>query len=245
MINLDSNLMKAKHKISKKIKKNSPFNLSLFLILLVSVTLGVIAVAKSGRSTFELRKKAASNIAPTCLGLSVSPLIGKTPLELTLSCAGVDGNNDITAAEFGLGGDQKRTVEKNVGQYGTITTKVRYDKSGSYVVTCRLKDNNNEWSSIPSGCSNIVKVSEVETVVSTPRPTPTPIYEEPVILKGTIESPTPTETTILLPTSTPIPTPAKSGVSNDSLFMIGKIVLISTVTILVGLLLKKLISGDE
>ncbi|MEK7577274.1 MAG: hypothetical protein AAB492_01480 [Patescibacteria group bacterium] len=235
--------MKAKHKISKKIKKNSPFNLSLFLILLVSVTLGVIAVAKSGRSTFELRKKAASNIAPTCLGLSVSPLIGKTPLELTLSCAGVDGNNDITAAEFGLGGDQKRTVEKNVGQYGTITTKVRYDKAGSYVVTCRLKDNNNEWSSIPSDCSNIVKVTTAETIVATPRPTAIPTYVEPTPTFSQGETPTPTEIITPLPTITPVP--IKSAVSNDSLFMIGKIVLISTVTILVGLLLKKLISGDE
>jgi len=244
--------MKAKRKISKKINKKSSFNLSLFLILLVSVTLSVIAVAQSGRSTFELRKRAdeitptatptPKNVLPTCLGLSVSPLIGKTPLELTLSCAGVDGNNDITAAEFGLGGDQKRTVEKSVGQYGTIITRVRYDKAGSYVVTCRVRDNNNEWSNIPSNCSNTVNVSLSQTIVTKPMVTPTPTYEEP---KPTLilESPTPTMTSAPLPTITP--TPTKSGMSQETLFMIGRIVLISIVTILVGLLLKKLIDGNE
>lgn len=248
--------MKAKRKISKKINKKSSFNLSLFLILLVSVTLSVIAVAQSGRSTFELRKRAdeitptltptptPKNVLPTCLGLSVSPLIGNTPLELTLSCAGVDGNNDITAAEFGLGGDQKRTVEKSVGQYGTITTKVRYDKAGSYVVTCRVRDNNNEWSNIPSNCSNTVNVSLAETVVTKPKVTPTPTFEEPTPTQ-ILETPTPTVTIIPTETITPIPTPTKSGMSQETMFTIGKILLISIITILVGLLLKKLIDGNE
>lgn len=269
MIFTDAYFMKAKRKPIKKLKQKKSSNMMLlFLILFFGVIVSVFAITNSGSSTFELRKKAdgitptatpsatltptstltptptPKNVVPTCLGLSVSPLVGKTPLDLTLSCSGVDGNNDIVAAEFGLGGDQKRTVEKRVGQYGTIITTVRYDKPGSYVVTCRLKDNNNEWSNIPSVCSNTVKVSAVETVVSTPKPTPTPIYEEPIILKGTVETPTPTET-ILLPTSTPIPTPAKTGMSKDSMYMIGKILLISVVTIMVGLLLKKLISGDE
>ena len=246
--------MKAKRKISKKINKKSSFNLSLFLILLVSVTLSVIAIAQSGRSTFELRKRAdeitptatptPKNVLPTCLGLSVSPLIGKTPLELTLSCAGVDGNNDITAAEFGLGGDQKRTVEKSVGQYGTIITRVRYEKAGSYVVTCRVRDNNNEWSNIPSNCSNTVNVSISQTIVTKPKATPTPTYEEPTPTQ-ILETPTPNVTIAPLATITPSPTPAKSGMSQETLFMIGKIVLISIVTILVGLLLKKLIDGNE
>ena len=218
------------------------------------MTLSVIAVAQSGRSTFELRKLAdeitptltptptPKNVLPTCLGLSVSPLIGKTPLELTLSCAGVDGNNDITAAEFGLDGDQKRTVEKSVGQYGTITTKVRYEKAGSYVVTCRVRDNNYEWSNIPSNCSNTVNVSLAETIVIKPEVTPTPIYEEPTPTQ-ILESPTPTMTSAPLETITP--TPTKSGISQETFFMTGKIVLISIVTILVGLLLKKLIDGNE
>lgn len=255
MINLDSNIMKAKRKTSKKIKKNSPFNLTLFVILIISVILSVIAVAKSDSSIFELRKRAdeitptatptPKNVVPTCLGLSVSPLIGKTPLELTLSCAGVDGNNDITAAEFGLGGNYaNKTVEKGVGQYGTIVTTMRYDKSGSYVVTCRVRDNNNEWSNIPSNCSNTVNVSLAETVVIKPKVTPTPIYEEPTPTQ-ILESPTPTVTIAPLPTITPSPTPTKSAVSQETMFTIGKILLISIVTIMVGLLLKKLIDGNE
>ena len=259
--------MKTKRKTSKKSAKNSPFNLTLVLILMVSVIASVLAITNSQSSTFELRKKAdgitptatpsatlaptntstptptPKNVAPTCLGLSVSPLSGKTPLELTLSCSGVDGNNDIVAAEFSLGGDQKRTVDKSVGQYGTITTKVRYDKSGSYTVSCRLRDNNSEWSSTPSSCTNTVNVSTVNTIVSTPRPTATPIIEEPTPTLSRLETPTPTESITPLPTMTP--TPIKSGVSQETLFMIGKIVLISVVTIVVGLLLKKLISGNE
>ena len=139
---------------------------------------------------------------------------------------------------------QKRTIEKSVGQYGTITTKVRYDKSGSYTVSCRLRDNNREWSSTPSNCTNTVKVSPVETIVSTPRPTATPFYEAPApTTVSRLETPVPTE--IITPPPTTTPAPVKSSMSQETLFMIGKILLISTITILVGLLLKKLISGNE
>ncbi len=257
--------MKTKRRTAKKSTKKISSKVILLFILFLGVVISVLAITRSDQSTFELRKRAdeitptetptgtltptltptptPSNVIPTCLGLSVSPLSGKTPLELTLSCSGVDGNNDINAAEFDLGDNQKRTVEKSVGQYGTIITKVRYDKTGSYVVTCRVRDNNNAWSSIPSSCTNTVKVMTVETVVATPKPRPTPIYEEPT--PTTIITETLLPTGSMTPILTPTPMPTTSNISNETLYMIGKIVLISIITILVGLLLKKLIDGNE
>lgn len=251
--------MKTKRQSIKKSPQRKSSNLMLYIILGFAMILGIVAITQNDRSTFELRKKADSitptatpsatltptptpkNIIPTCLGLSISPLEGTTPLDLTLSCAGVDGNNDITAAEFEFGDGKKRTVEKGVGQYGTITTKVRYDNEGSYVVTCRVRDNNYEWSDIPSACRNTVSVSKKETIVTTPKPTATPYYEEPTPTQK-LETPTPTE--IITPIPTVTPTPPKSFVSQETLFMIGKISLISVVTILVALILKKLIDGN-
>lgn len=247
--------MKTKRRTAKKATKKSSPKAMLLFILFLSVVISVLAITRSDKSTFELRKRAdeitptatptPKNVVPTCLGLSISPRIGKTPLELTLSCAGVDGNNDITAAEFGLGGNYaNKIVEKSVGQYGTIVTTMRYDKAGSYVVTCRVRDNNNEWSNIPSNCSNTVNVSLSQTVVTKPKVTPTPAYKEPTPTQ-ILDTPTPTATIIPIETITPIPTPTKSGMSQETMFTIGKILLISIITILVGLLLKKLIDGNE
>jgi len=175
-----------------------------------------------------------TNSPPICLGLSANPGAGSKPLTVNFACAGYDANNDITAAEFGFGGDQKRLVEKNVGQYGSLTTTYTYTTPGSYDVTCHVRDNNNSFSSYPSYCTYTIIVSDnalTPTPMRTPIPTPT---FEPTSF--------PTRAPTLIPTNTPYivtptPTPIPNWWSNDKVKQLMIMLAVSGVTVAVALTL--------
>lgn len=188
-----------------------------------------------------------TNAPPICLGLSVNPGAGPKPLTVKFSCAGYDANNDITAAEFGFGAGQKQTVEStSVGQYGSITTTYTYTTSGSYNVTCHVRDNNNAWSNYPSYCTYTVVVSD-NALTPTPYRTPYPTQsvgisgnDGPVILSGRL--PTLTQSPTIVPTNVPTimppkPTPAPSLWANEKVRQLLIMVVVSVITIIVALTL--------
>ena len=184
-----------------------------------------------------------TNSPPRCTGLSVSPGAGSKPLTVTFACAGFDPDNDITAAEFGFGGSEKQLVEKGTGQFGSITVTHTYTQAGTYNVTCRVRDNNQVFSSYPEYCKYTVVVSD-NSLTPTPRrtPMPTQIPEKPVspvIYPGTITTLAPTPT-MAQPTVTIAPTPTAeqtSWWSNEKIAQLVMMFMVSGITIIVALLL--------
>jgi PKD repeat protein len=195
-----------------------------------------------------------TNSPPHCNGLSVNPIAGSVPLTVSFACAGYDPNNDITAAEFGFGNDDKRLVEQSAGQFGSVTTTYTYTKAGSYHVTCRLRDNNQAFSDYPQYCTNTVDVRvgsppRTPTTSTTPRPTATPTSAEKgadtplVFLGGAQISPAPTVTPYP-PAATPVPYTAPKELTQN-FGQLGKIALVSIVTVIIALLLKRFIGGSN
>lgn len=184
-----------------------------------------------------------TNSPPRCTGLSVSPGTGSKPLTVTFVCAGFDPDNDITAAEFGFGGSEKQLVEKGAGQFGSITVSHTYTQSGTYNTTCRVRDNNQVFSSYPEYCKYTVVVSDnVLTIPPKRTPTPTSISEErmsPIIYPGAITTLSPTPT-VIQPTAIPTPIPTitqTSWWSNEKIAQLVMMVMVSGITIIVALLL--------
>lgn len=134
----------------------------------------------------------APNTLPECTGLSVVPSSGNPPLSVTLTCSGIDRDGDITAAEFTFGDGNTKTVEKNVGSPGSLSTTYSYGSEGSFGASCRVRDNNVAWAS-SDACKKSVTV---ESKTQTYRPPGTRTYVP-------INTPTPT----LAPGETPPPTP--------------------------------------
>ncbi len=182
-----------------------------------------------------------TNSPPRCNGISVNPGAGTKPLTVNFSCAGYDPDNDITAAEFGFGGDQKRLVEKSVGRFGSITTTYTYTEAGRYNVTCRLRDNNMAFSSYPDYCTYTVIVTGnalTPTPIRTPMPTRTPQRDDDDLLLFTGSAPTQTPQPTAVPTiAVPLPTPAPTFWSNEKFAQLVMMVIVSGITIIVALLL--------
>jgi hypothetical protein len=126
-----------------------------------------------GQPTATSTPGSYNDIAPSCNSLTVSPVSGYKPLYVNFSCAGSDADNDITTAEFTFGDGNMVTVDKNVGQFGSIPTSYRYSTAGIFSVSCRLKDNNQKFSDTPDVCRKNVTVKNrvLSTVAPTPRPT--------------------------------------------------------------------------
>lgn len=183
-----------------------------------------------------------TNVPPRCNGLSANPGAGPKPLTVNFACAGYDPDNDITGAEFGFGGDEKQLVEKSVGQFGSLTVSHTYTKSGTYHVTCRVRDNNMAFSNYPDYCQYTIVVTE-NALTPTPRRTPTPTFVQPrvenspIIFPGTFPTITPTlaPTVQMIPTSTP--TPKASFWTNEKVAQFVMMVMVSGITIIVALLL--------
>lgn len=180
-----------------------------------------------------------TNSPPHCTGLSAYPGAGAKPLTVQFSCAGFDPDNDISAAEFGFGGDTKRLVEKSAGQFGAITTTYTYAEEGTYNVTCRIRDNNMAFSAYPDYCTYKVIVTEnmqTPTPMRTPVPTRNP---EKDIIIFTGNEPTVIPTIKPLPTIEPTtaPIPEKSFWSNEKFAQLAMMVIVSGITIIVALLL--------
>lgn len=182
-----------------------------------------------------------TNSPPRCNGISVNPGSGPKPLTVSFSCAGYDPDNDITAAEFGFGGNRKQLVERSIGTFGSITTTYTYTEAGNYHVTCRMRDNNMAFSAYPDYCTYTVIVTE-NSLTPTPIRTPAPTValqrenEGPLIFIGGPSTPTPhpTETPTI---ASPMPVPAASFWNNEKVAQLATMVIVSGVTIIAALLL--------
>lgn len=188
------------------------------------------------------------DIPPSCNGLSVSPTTGNKPLTVSFACAGSDADNDVTAAEFDIGNGNKKLVEKNIGQFGSIVTTYTYQTAGTYTVTCRVRDNIQKFSSIPDICKRSVTVKTTTTATSSSAGSATASNSaDPIVYTGTTEEevlqPYATPTPVLRATPTPIQLPTAKG--NDKLFQIGTILLVTMVTIAAGLILRRMMGGPD
>ena len=159
---------------------------------------------------------------PICHGLSVSPSSGTKPLQATLVCSGSSSHTDVNAAEFTLGNGEVKLVEKNAGQFGSISLAYAYPNAGSYGVTCRMRDNNGHFSDTPDTCKSNIVVSEPQTqgggnVGTTYRPTPTPKKDNDGSYVVEL-TPAPTET--IAPTPSPTTAPEQKSLK-DTLLRIG------------------------
>lgn len=101
------------------------------------------------------------NTVPYCATLTASTTSATgTPLTVTFTCSGVDPGGDITAADFIFGDGTSQLVQKNVGSPGSITTTHTYTTIGTLGVSCRVRDNDNAYSSnpTPGSCKQIITI---------------------------------------------------------------------------------------
>lgn len=127
------------------------------------------------------------NTLPECTNLTLNPTTGTAPFTLTLTCTGKDTDGDITAVEFTLPDGTTQIVEKNVGSPGSLSTTYTVPEDGAYNFSCRVRDNNFIFSSIPDVCRKSLHLNVA--VTPTPRPvgptnTPTPIPTPKIPVSG-------------------------------------------------------------
>ena len=139
-----------------------------------------------------------TNTIPYCASLSsdVSSTVG-APLAVRLSCAGVDPDGYISAAEFTFGDGTSQLVEQNAGSPGSISTTHTYTTIGTLGASCRVRDNNQVFSPTTDTCKTIITIR--------PRSTQAPSSRRVVIPQEEEVTPTPEE--VALVEETPEPTP--------------------------------------
>lgn len=130
------------------------------------------------------------NQHPVCTGLSASPTSGTEPVTVHFVGSGTDPDGPIQKFEFTYGDGKNQTIEKNVGNTGSVEIDHTYTVSGSFVATLRIQDNNGVWSDPTDNCS--------VTITTSGGPTVTP-------------SPTTTQKGGVAPTATRTPTPTRSA----------------------------------
>ncbi len=111
-----------------------------------------------------------TNKKPDCVGISALPAVsGKTNSEITFSCAGKDNDGSIYHAEFFFGDGTSKKISQIVGSSGTIMAKHTYTKTGTYTTACRVIDNDNATSDIPSICTLSYPIAQgsVQTTTKT------------------------------------------------------------------------------
>ncbi|MBI3560050.1 hypothetical protein HY087_02905 [Candidatus Gottesmanbacteria bacterium] len=141
---------------------------------------------------------AVPNTSPDCTSLSVSPNTGtKVPLTVTFTCTGIDKDGKLLAAEFSTGDGSTKLVEKDVGSPGSLETTYNYNNFGEFTASCRVRDNNSVFSSVPDSCKKNIVITKP---IGGPQPTPTPTPIQ-----------TPTSTPTPTPTKTPTPTPTNKA----------------------------------
>jgi hypothetical protein len=139
------------------------------------------------------------NTIPYCSTLTASTTSATgTPLTVTLTCSGVDPGGDITAADFIFGDGTSQLVQKNVGSPGSITTTHTYTTIGTLGVSCRVRDNDNTYSSnpTPGSCKQIITIRPATSGGNGTSGTQ---------ITGTI-TPTPTTPVLAIISDTPEPT---------------------------------------
>ena len=111
---------------------------------------------------------------PECTNLTLSPSTGTIPYTTTLTCTGTIVGGDITAAEFTLPDGTTKLVEKNVGNPGSISFDYTVGQSGSLSFSCRVRDNNFNFSSVTDACRKAIGPTPTGGPTATPSPIPTP-----------------------------------------------------------------------
>lgn len=111
---------------------------------------------------------------PECTDLTLSPSTGTIPYTTTLTCSGTIVGGDITAAEFTLPDGTTKLVEKNVGNPGSISFDYTVGASGSLAFSCRVRDNNFNFSPVTDACRKSIGPTPTGGPTATPRPTATP-----------------------------------------------------------------------
>lgn len=139
------------------------------------------------------------NQNPECIELSASPISGTAPLTVHFVGTGQDSDGPIKKMEFDYGDGKPQTIEKDVGNRGSIEIDHTYTLSGTFVASLRVADNQGAWSSPNDNCRVEIDPSGGPTV--SPRPTSTPTAKG-----GT------GPTTTKVPTASPIPTAVEPNV---------------------------------
>ena len=93
----------------------------------------------------------AQNKVPSCTSLSVSPATGNTPLTVTITANAADQDNDVLSALFTFGDGQTQTVEKNVGQSGSIQVSHVYTNAGNITTQAIVRDRDGAASTACTG----------------------------------------------------------------------------------------------
>lgn len=159
-----------------------------------------------GQPTNTPSPTTSGNRIPTCSGLGVNPSSGYKPLTVNFSCSGNDADNDITTAEFDFGNGSKIVIDRNIGQVGSISTSYTYSTVGTFTATCRLKDNNQAFSTVPDACKKTITTS---TRVYTAAPSRTPTQRAGSTNAPRAPIPSPTigfgSRIVLAPYATPTP----------------------------------------
>lgn len=141
----------------------------------------------------------APNANPDCDSLSVRPDSGSSvPLTVTLTCTGRDRDGKLLAAEFLFGDGSSKVVEKDVGSPGSLETSYNYNDFGAFTASCRVRDNNGIYSTIPDSCKKNITITKP---IGGPPPTGTP---RPTATPTPTKTPTPTPTTTPTPAAKPV-----------------------------------------
>jgi hypothetical protein len=144
------------------------------------------ATPTNGPTSTPTPTTVANNTTPECTSLTLTPASGTPPYDVTATCTGRDVDGDITAVEFTLPDGTTKLVEQNVGSPGSLTTVYNIDGNGTYTFSCRVRDNNNVFSSVPEACRKTVSIGPTPTPAPNATPTPIPTPKIPVAGTGSV-----------------------------------------------------------
>lgn len=178
------------------------------------------------------------NNIPSCSSIAANLTnVQGTPQAISFTCSGTDQSGDVNGAEFTFGDGTKQMVEKNVGTSGSISTTHTYTSIGTFGASCRVRDNNYVFSSVPSGCKQNITIRPKPTsmpssgsiTIITTTPTQSAgntalIAATPTIPVVSIISVTPYPTLILMPSPTLYPPEETSATSSRFWWIVGGVV---------------------
>jgi hypothetical protein len=174
------------------------------------------------------------NSLPICASMYTDISSGTTlPLTVTFVCTGVDTDGYVNGIEFTFGDGTKQLIEQNIGGVGSITTTHTYTTIGSLGASCRVRDNNNVFSSTPLICKKNITIKPTPTVKVTPQSLPEKgaILTTPLLIATTSATPEASPSPTMIPA--PYVQPEPSGKDNTRMWWIaGGIVALVTAFIL-------------
>jgi MYXO-CTERM domain-containing protein len=132
------------------------------------------------------------------------------PLTVTFVCTGVDTDGYVNGVEFTFGDGAKQLIEQNIGGVGSITTTHTYTTIGTQGASCRVRDNNNVFSSTPPICKKNITIKPKPTVNGTPvlEPEKGAVLTTPLLLATISTSPEATPSPTIIPTPYVPPEPS-------------------------------------